>query len=136
MKERFVFSSLGAISQLWDMRGSCDLLTLHRDDGSQRPSMFKKAMVAPRGQARARNDPGRSPHDPVGPRPYPRALFRPPISFESRTRGWLHEAIYVHERHGGAQRPGDSQRRSGEVPPRPCWAQALAPGPVSSCNLI
>ena len=42
--------------------------------GSQRPSMFTNATVAPRGQVTARNN--------VGPRLNPRALSRPVISFD------------------------------------------------------
>ena len=72
--------------------------------------MLKKAMVAPRGQATARDDPGRLPPRPCGAQALAPGPISPPISFEPPTRGWLSEAIYVKEGHGGAQRPGNSQR--------------------------
>ena len=81
--------------------------------------MFTNAAVAPRGQVTARNDPGEVPDHSVGPRHDPRALSGPVISFEPPTRRWLSEAIYVYEGRGGAQRPGDGQKRSGEVPDHP-----------------
>ena len=61
-------------------------LTLLRDDGSQRPSMLKKATVAPRGQATARDDPGRLPPRPCGAQALAPGPISPPISFEPPTR--------------------------------------------------
>ena len=90
----------------------------------------------PESQVTARNNLLGSPDHPVGPRPDRRALSRPVISFEPRTRGWLHGAINVHELRGGAQRPGDSQKRSVEVPRRPCGEEARPPGPISPRYLI
>ena len=63
-----------------------ETLTLLRDDGSQRPSMLKKATVAPRGQATARDDPGRLPPRPCGAQALAPGPISPPISFEPPTR--------------------------------------------------
>ena len=49
--------------------------------------------MLPKGHVTARNIGGRSLDDPVGPRPDPKALSRPIISFEPRTWGWLAEVI-------------------------------------------
>ena len=68
------------------------------------------------------NTRGSSPDDPVGPRLDPHALSHSVISFEPRMRGWLAEAINVHERQDVAQRPGDSQKHWREVARRPCGA--------------
>ena len=95
------------------------MLTLLHGDGSKRPSMFTNAAVVPRGHVTARNDLWESPHHPVRLRPDPRALSGPVISFEPPTRRWLTGVIYVHKRRGGAQRPGDGQKRLGEVPDHP-----------------
>ena len=104
-------------------------LTFLHGDGSQRLSMFTNAAVAPRGHVTARNDPGEFPHHPVGLRPDPRALSGPVISFEPPTRRWLTGAIYVHECRGGAQRPGDRQKRSGGGPRTTLWGKGPTPGP-------
>ena len=77
------------------------------------------------------NTQGRSPNDPVGPRSESQTLSRSVFSFEPRTRGWLVEAINVHERQDGAQRPGDSRKHRGEVTRPPCGAQVQPPGHIS-----
>ena len=101
-----------------------DAIYVHeRHSGAQRPGDHQKRS-------------GGVPDHPVGPRPDPRALSRPVISFEPPTRRWLTEAINVHEGCGGMQRPGDGQKRSGEVPRRPCGAEAGHPGPIWPHNLI
>ena len=82
------------------------------------------------------NTQGRSPNDPVGPRSESRTLSRSVFSFEPRTRGWLVEAINVHERQDGAQRPGDSRKHWGEFARPPCGAQVQPPGHISPHNLI
>ena len=45
--------------------------------------------------------------------------------------GWLTEAINVHERPGGAQRPGDGQKQSGEVAQRRHWDRPRPLGTLS-----
>ena len=118
----------GAVSilKVYDAALIFSVMMAHRDNLCSR-----KTRCAPRGQVTARNNPG-GPYHPVRPRPDPRTLSCPEISFEPRTRGWLHATNNVHERRSSAQRPGDSQKRSGEVPRRPCGVEARPPGPIIS----
>ena len=94
----------GAVSIL-KVYGAALILTLLREDGSQRPSMFMNDSVAPRGQVTARNDPGRS-----------------PVTLEPRTRGWLTEAI-----NGlvGLEDKGDYRKCSGRSPDVPVGLRSV-----------
>ena len=74
---------------------------------------------------------GEVPDDPVGWRPVPQALSCNVISFEPRTRRWLAEAITGLLGQEALEDKGDYRKGSGEVPRRPCGAQARPPGPVS-----